>query len=245
MAWALAAASGLVHRRTSGTAPTYEVSQVAGAAAIQLGEFRMDGDNEPRPGDSGLGSKGRVACYRLVEAGDGKWFFLACGTARFYQRMLEVIGRPELIDDPLLADPPWGLMLDDAIARITPILDEVFATRPRDEWLDLLAAADVPAQPVLTRDEFLRTSIVAANDMDLTVDHPEVGEVRMMGVPVHVDGAPGAVRLAAPLLGQHTEEVLAQWTAHAGDPAFVAGPGERASSGMAAIISQAERCSTA
>ncbi len=230
---ALAAVTGLVHRATSGLAPTYEVSQVAGAAAIQLGEFRVEGDTEPRPGDSGLGSKGRVACYRLVMAGDEKWFFLACGTARFYQRMLGVIGRPELIDDPLLANPPWGLMLDDAIARITPILDDVFATKPRDEWLDLLAVADVPAQPVLTREEFLQTSLVRANEMDVMIVHPEVGEVHMMGVPVRVDSAPGSVRRPAPLLGEHTDEVVSEWLA-APLPADTFGPGsgERPLSGL-------------
>ncbi len=208
---ALAAATGLLVRRRRGVAPTYEVSEVAGAAAMQLGEFRLAGETEPRPGDSGLGSKGRVACYRLVEAGDGKWFFLACGTARFYQRMLDVIGRPELIDDPLLANPPWGLMLDEAIARITPILDEVFATKPRDEWLALLAEADVPAQPVLTREEFLDTSIVAANEMDAALDHPELGPVRMMGLPVTVESCPGAIRTPAPAIGADTDEVRADW----------------------------------
>ncbi len=208
---ALAAAAGLLVRAQRGAAPTYEVSQVAGAAALQLGESRPAGPPAERPGDSGLGSKGRVACYRLVEAGDGKWFFLACGTARFYHRMLEVIGRPDLADDPVLANPPWGLMFDEPIARLTPILDEVFATRPRDHWLAALAEADVPAQPVLTRAEFLRHSIVAANAMDVTVEHPELGPVGMMGLPVTLESAPGSIRRPAPLLDQHHAEILADW----------------------------------
>lgn len=210
---ALAAAAGLLARAQTGAVVTYEVSQVAGAAAVQLGEARAAGEPEIRPGDSTLGSKGRVACYRLVEASDGRWLFLACGTARFYERMLGVIGRPDLLDDPALANPPWGLMFDDAIERLTPILDEVFATRPRDEWLSLLAEADVPAQPVLTREEFLETSIAAANDMDVTVEHPELGEVAMMGLPFEVEAAPGSIRRHAPLLGHHTAEVLSEWLA--------------------------------
>lgn len=231
---ALAAATGLLLRRDKGIAPIYEVSDIAGAAALQVGEFRMDGDELPRPGDSGMGSKGRVACYRLVEAGDGKWFFLACGTRRFYERLLDVIERPELIDDPLLADPPWGLMLDAAIERITPILDEIFASKPRDEWLALLAEADVPAQPVLTRDEFLATSIAAANEMDVAVDHPELGEIRMMGLPLTVENNPGAVRHRAPLVGEHTEEVAGDW---AEPPANNASPGsgERPLEGLRVI----------
>ncbi|MEM9562739.1 MAG: CoA transferase, partial [Actinomycetota bacterium] len=101
---------------------------------------------------------------------------------------------------------------DEAIARITPILDEAFATRPRDEWLQLLAEADVPAQPVLRRQEFLLTSLVKANDMLVTVDHPELGPVEMMGLPVTVESAPGRVDRPAPLVGQHTDEVLGEWT---------------------------------
>jgi crotonobetainyl-CoA:carnitine CoA-transferase CaiB-like acyl-CoA transferase len=166
-----------------------------------------------------LGSKGRVACYRLVEAEDGKWFFLACGTRKFYQRMLEVIGRPELIDDPALADPPWGLMLDEAIERLTPILDEVFATRPRAEWLDIMAEADIPAQPVLTREEFLSTSIVAANEMDVAIEHPELGPVHMMGLPFTIESAPGSIRSPAPLLDQHRADVLDQWLGDQEGPA--------------------------
>ncbi|MEM7337571.1 MAG: CoA transferase [Actinomycetota bacterium] len=211
---ALAAVSGLHVRRSREAVPTYEVSDVAGAAAIQLGDTTIGDSTEPRPGDSALGSKGRVGCYRLVEAGDGEWFFLACGTARFYERMLHVIGRPDLLDDPELANPPWGLMLDEAIAVITPILDEVFATRPRAEWLALLAAADVPAQPVLDRDAFLATSMVAANGLDVTVEHPDLGPVSMMGVPVNLEAAPGSVRRAAPLLGADDLSTIAsEWAA--------------------------------
>lgn len=215
---ALAAAAGLLLRCRTGAAPTYEVSEVAGAAAIQLGEVSVQGQPEIRPGDSGLGSKGRVACYRLVEAGDGKWFFLACGTRRFYERMLGVIGRPDLIDDPLLTDPPWGLMLDEAIGRITPILDEVFARETCDHWLTALAEADVPAQPVLTREQFLRTSIVAANDMDVSIQHPELGTVAMMGLPFTIESAPGSIRRHAPLLGADREQVMADWSAPAERP---------------------------
>lgn len=209
----IAAVTGLYARARHTVCPQYEVSLVAGAAAIQLGESYPAGMAQQRPGDSSLGSKGRVACYRLVEAKDNQWLFLACGTAKFYKRMLDVIGRPELIDDPDLAQPPWGLMLDPAIERLTPILDEVFASRDRDEWLELLAAADVPAQPVLTRDEFLTSSIVASNQMTVSVQHDQLGTVEMMGIPFTIQAAPGAVRTPAPEPGQHTTEAVTDWAA--------------------------------
>ncbi len=229
---ALAGAAGLLARVNRGVGPTYEVSQVAGAAAVQLGEFRLADDELPRTGTSALGSKGRVACYRLVEAGDGRWLFVACGSELFYRRLLDVIGRPELIDDPELANPPWGLMSDEAIAHLTPILDEAFAAKPRNEWLELLSEADVPAQPVLTRQQFLASSMVTANEMDLTVEHPDLGPVSMMGLPVVVESAPGGVTRPAPSLGQHTDEVLADWGERSVAPSSgPAGPDRKASAG--------------
>jgi crotonobetainyl-CoA:carnitine CoA-transferase CaiB-like acyl-CoA transferase len=129
-------------------------------------------------------------------------------------------------------------MFDPAIERLTPILDEVFATKPRDEWLHLLADADVPAQPVLTRDEFVGSSIAAANDMVVTVNHPDLGEVAMMGQPFEVEAAPGSVRRAAPLLGEHTDEVVADWGRAIPDsppPEPVGSGGERPLAGVRVI----------
>ena len=241
---ALAAATGLLVRARDGHAVSYEVSEVAGAAAIQLGEARPAGEPPVRPGDSAMGSKGRVACYRLIEARDHRWLFLACGTARFYERMLEVIGRPELIDDPELANPPWGLMLDPAIERLTPILDDIFATKDRDEWLKLLAAADVPAQPVLTREEFLSTSIVAANQMNVAIEHPELGTVEMMGHPLTVASAPAPLPRHAPLLGADTAAVLADWSSrHRSAPDRAGNPtdDDRGAAGREPSIEAGER----
>ncbi|MBM3683008.1 MAG: hypothetical protein FJW83_00495 [Actinobacteria bacterium] len=207
---AVVIAAGLYARERHGWTPTYEVSQVAGSAALQLEQFRVGDAVEERDGSSPMGSLGRVPIYRLFRAGDDRWFFLACGTPRFYERMLDVIGRPELRDDPRLVAPPWGLVALDAVAFIAPLLEEVFATRPRAEWLAAFRAADVPAQPVQSREEFVESELCRANDMDVTVDHPELGPVRMMGVPLVCEDAPGRVRGRAPLLAEHTAELLAE-----------------------------------
>jgi crotonobetainyl-CoA:carnitine CoA-transferase CaiB-like acyl-CoA transferase len=204
---ALAAAAGLLARERFGAAPTYEVSGVAGAAALQIGDFVVAGDDGERPGYAPMGSKGKVACYRLFQASDGAWFFLACGTRRFYERLCALIERPDLLVHPLLAEPPWGLMAEDAIEFVAPIFEQVFGTRTRAEWLDALWAADIPAQPVQTRDEFLRSDLARANGLDVAVAHPDLGEVRMMGLPVVLERTPGQVRRHAPRLDEHDDRV--------------------------------------
>ena len=200
---AAAAAAGLLARERFGAAPTYEVSGVAGAAALQIGDFVLGDDDGERPGYAPMGSKGRVACYRLFQASDGAWLFVACGTRRFYDNLIELIGRPDLVDHPRLADPPWGLLEEDAIEFVAPILEEVFATRTRAEWLVALWDADIPAQPVQAREEFLASGLARANELDVAVTHPSLGEIRMMGLPVVLEATPGRIERVAPDLGQH------------------------------------------
>ena len=101
-----------------------------------------------------MGGKGRIPCYRLFQAGDGRWFFLACGTPRFFQRLLEVIGRADLIGDPRLPDPPWGLVDPDALGVHRADPGGRVRHPPREAWLAALREADIPAQPVQTRQEF-------------------------------------------------------------------------------------------
>jgi crotonobetainyl-CoA:carnitine CoA-transferase CaiB-like acyl-CoA transferase len=239
MLGALALAAGLFARRRDGVAPTFEVSWVAGAAAIQLGETQVVGAPvEERAGSAPMGSKGRVPCYRLFEAGDGRWCFLACGTLRFFHRLLELIGRPDLIGDPRLPDPPWGLVDLDAIAFVVPILEEAFATRPRAEWLAALRDADIPAQPVQTRDEYHASHLADATRVVHRLEHPDLGTVEMMGVPLVVEAAPGEVRRRAPRLGEHTADVCAElaagaWPAQAVRPALA--PGTAPLAGVRAI----------
>src|SRR5207245_2779471 len=83
----------------------------------------------------------------------GGWFFLACGSAQFFHRMLVALGHAELAADPRLENAPWGLGTPEAIDLLVPILEQTFRTQPRDHWIEFFREADVPAQPVLTRDE--------------------------------------------------------------------------------------------
>ena len=176
---------------------------------------RDPGRSAPRsrsdPASPPMGGKGRIPCYRLFQAGDGRWFFLACGTPRFFQRLLEVIGRPDLVGDPRLPDPPWGLVDPDALAFIVPILEDAFATRSREAWLAALragrhprpAGADPPGVPA-------PATSPAANHLEASVEHPELGLVEMMGVPLVMEAAPGEVRRRCAALGEHTAEVRAE-----------------------------------
>ncbi|MBI3968662.1 MAG: CoA transferase [Chloroflexi bacterium] len=95
---------------------------------------------------------------------------------------------------------------DELVAK----LEAVFRTRTSAEWLERLAAADVISGPIHTLDQILEHPQVQHNEMVVSLPHPTVGEVRMLGVPVKLARTPAQVRTAPPLLGQHTDDVLAR-----------------------------------
>jgi glutaryl-CoA transferase len=83
--------------------------------------------------------------------------------------------------------------------------------RPAGEWLRALEEAGVPCGRVRTVAEALENPQVAARGLLLDVEHPRAGRGRYLGSPIRLDGAGRGSRRPPPLLGQHTEEVLAEW----------------------------------
>jgi crotonobetainyl-CoA:carnitine CoA-transferase CaiB-like acyl-CoA transferase len=144
--------------------------------------------------------------YRLYEAADGEWFFLACGNQAFWAKLTRALGLEHLTNDPRFAS--WLLRLEHA-ADLLPVLVETFRRKPRAEWLEVLAAHDIPAAPVGTLAEFLADDpAVRHHDLVREYDHPEVGRLRLMGQPVVMAPATPRDPGPPPALGQHTDEVL-------------------------------------
>jgi crotonobetainyl-CoA:carnitine CoA-transferase CaiB-like acyl-CoA transferase len=88
------------------------------------------------------------------------------------------------------------------------MLDEIFLTQPGAHWVALLQEAGVPAGPVNTAAEMLEDPHVLARDMVVEPEHPLAGTVRVVGVPVKLSETPDSIRTPAPLLGEHTDEIL-------------------------------------
>ena len=143
--------------------------------------------------------------YRLYQAGDGEWFFLACGNQSFWVKLCTAMGMGESAGDPRFAS--WMLRLENN-ELLLPILEKRFAEKPRAEWLEILAAHDIPAGPVKTVQEFMNDPAVQHHDMVHEYDHPEVGRLRVMGQPLLFADTPARDPGPPPTLGQHTDAVL-------------------------------------
>ena len=115
------------------------------------------------------------------------------------------IGCPELAEDPR-----YRTNADRARNRETliPRLQEVFLTRPYEEWAPLLLAEGIPMGAINNIAQVVDHPQVIARGALVETAHPRAGKVRMVGAPVRLSETPGSVRTPAPMLGEHTDLVL-------------------------------------
>jgi crotonobetainyl-CoA:carnitine CoA-transferase CaiB-like acyl-CoA transferase len=142
--------------------------------------------------------------YRAFQAKDD-WVVVAAFTDRMWHGVCRAIGHAEWIADPRYASQKLRGEQRDALL---PMLQAAFATRTVAEWTALLDAEGVPCTCVNSIDKVVEDPQVNAREMIVSVEHPTAGTVRMAGLPVKLSETPGAVRTAAPLLGEHSEAIL-------------------------------------
>ena len=130
---------------------------------------------------------------------------IAIFTERFWSQFCNVIGRPDLVEDPHFAT---NRERHAHRHDLVPILEGIFATRTGEEWLKDLRAEGIPSGPINTVDRVLSDPQVLHRGMVLEVDHPVCGRLKVVGNPVKVLPADGEALRPPPVLGQHTEEVL-------------------------------------
>lgn len=195
--WAAAAAvAALEERERSGVGQVVTVAGVHAAMVAAAGALNFDAGAAP-PAPSG--PAGPVPYYRLYQCGDGEWLFLAALIPRFTARAFEALGVSDLFSDPRLGPTPRAAMLTPEHAPwVVARLAEAFRSRPRAEWLEVMAAAGCPVGPVLSRDDWLDHPQLAATGMRVELDDPVLGPVVMPGVPLALTGSPGRVAGPAP-----------------------------------------------
>ena len=88
------------------------------------------------------------------------------------------------------------------------ILAEIFSTRPRKEWLERLREYDVPCAPLYSLDEVFEDPQVQYLGMQVELNHPRMGSIRLSGSPIRLSETPVSYRLAPPTLGEHSKEIL-------------------------------------
>lgn len=170
-------------------------------SVFEAAELWATGD-VPRP----LGSGNRTSAPNQALATSDGHLTLCATNQRLWTRLCGVLDREDLA-----ADERFRTNLDrmDNQLALAEELEITLQTRSTREWVRLLTEAGVPAGPIHNYQEALDDPQTRDREMVVEMEHPAEGTIRGLGIPVKLSDTPGAVRRAAPLLGEHTAATLA------------------------------------
>ncbi|AFM16514.1 putative acyl-CoA transferase/carnitine dehydratase [Mycolicibacterium chubuense NBB4] len=197
----------LYHRARTGEGQHVEGALLPTAMMLSnafLIERDLLGTEKPRMGNQGTS----VAPCDLYRTADDGWVLLQIAGRPMFTRWCRLVGRPEFVDDPRFAD-------DDLRWRNGAVLNEIMAQwcadKTRAEVMALLEAAKLPAAPMYSTQDVLEDEHVEAMGFLQRVPFPGAPhDVPIVGTPFRLSATPGEIRRRAPLLGEHTDEVLGE-----------------------------------
>ncbi|MBV5337200.1 MAG: CoA transferase, partial [Deltaproteobacteria bacterium] len=120
-------------------------------------------------------------------------------------KLCNLIGCPELVTDERFNN---NGNRTTNVKELMVLLNNIFITKTINEWLELLEKAELPCAPINTIDKVVNDPQIKAREMMVELEHPIAGHQKMAGVPVKMSATPGQVEFPAPMLGQHTAEIL-------------------------------------
>jgi crotonobetainyl-CoA:carnitine CoA-transferase CaiB-like acyl-CoA transferase len=145
-----------------------------------------------------------IVPYQPFKTADGS-VILACGNENLFRKFCTAAGCAELADDPRFASN--GKRVENR-SELTRLLQAVFSSRSTKEWVELLEAAGVPNGPINDVAQVFDEPQVQARGIKVELDHPVAGKLPTVASPMRFSATPVEHKLAPPVLGQHTEEIL-------------------------------------
>jgi formyl-CoA transferase len=197
--------AALYHRTKTGLGQYIDTSLVEAGVALSVWESAQyfSGNGVPQP----MGSAHRMSApYQAIRCADG-YMTLAAANDRLFERLCDLIGHPEWAANPDYANDTRRVENRDALARL---IEAVTMTEPRAHWMALFEAGGLPCGPINTYDQVFADPHLQARGMIVETDHPVLGRIRTLGSPVRMSATPPRVGRPAPLLGEHTAQVLAE-----------------------------------
>ncbi len=195
--------TALFHRQRTGEGQKVDVGMLDCQLAILENAIARYVTSGAVPGP--LGNRHpSITPFSSYTAQDG-YIIVGAGNERLWERLCNILEHPELINDERFNS---NANRTANSKELGDILNGIFKAKPIQEWLDILEEAGLPCAPINTIDKIVNDPHVAARDMIVEIEHPVAGKLKMPGVPVKMSATPGSVEKHAPLLGQHTGEIL-------------------------------------
>ena len=195
--------AALLHRERSGVGQAIEVPMFETMVSYVMLEHLWDRNANPDDGD--LGYVRMLAHTRRPYRTQDGYICVLAYTDRHWKAFFELAGRPELSDDPRFVSIATRT---ENIAELYAIAEEITRTRTSEAWLSVLQQAQVPAGPVNSLEDLLSDPHLVDQQLFQRFDHPSVGETLQVRPPVRFSKTPAGISRHAPLLGEHTTELL-------------------------------------
>jgi len=145
-----------------------------------------------------------VTPYQPVRAKD-KAMIIAVGNERLWGKFCRILG----VEEQLMADKRFATNADRNRhrAELIPLVEEILIMRNADEWIEQFVAEGIPAGPINFPDHTLTDEHIKARGMIVELEHPEIGSIRSIALPVKFSGEGPSYRRYPPRLGEHNEEI--------------------------------------
>lgn len=197
--------TALYHRANTGEGQHIDISLLDTSFQFLLyhvTNYFATGENPER-----MGTKHpNLAPYQAIETADS-YVVVGVISEKLWPRFCEAIDREEWIDDDRFTT------FDDRIQNreeFDALLEEVFATKETDEWVDILREHDIPSTPVNTVEDIVNDPHIEAKGMVEEVEHPDLGSFKTPDNPVNFSSLDVSTRQAPPKLGEHTVDILSE-----------------------------------
>ncbi|OLE83947.1 MAG: hypothetical protein AUF76_04840 [Acidobacteria bacterium 13_1_20CM_2_65_9] len=190
-------------RQTTGRGQFLDVSMLEGQLGIlsgMVGAYLADGIV---PGPLGT-AYGALLPYQTFRT-KTRDLAIGIGSDKLWRSFCPLIGLPQIADDPRYVT---NAARNANRPSLVATLQDAFLTKPYEAWEAILLPAGIPMGAINTIDNVIAHPQVAARGALVDCTHPVAGTIQMVGPPVRMSETPGSVRLPAPLLGEHTDEVL-------------------------------------
>jgi formyl-CoA transferase len=195
--------AALYCRTQTGRGQHVDTSLVEAGVALSVWEATeyFSSGVPPQP----MGSAHRMSApYQAIRCADG-YITLAAANDRLFRRLSELLGHPEWASEPEFSTDGFRVTNRD---RLAARIESVTRERPRRHWVDLFETAGLPCGPINTYDQVFTDPQILAREMAVATEHPSLGRLQTLGSPIKMSETPPIVGRRAPLLGEHTREVL-------------------------------------
>ena len=192
--------AAIISRQNSGKGQYLDISMTDCMVSYNMVNIASYIASQQPQGTEILGIAGETPCYNVFKTKDGKFISLGNIEDKFWINLLKLIGREDLAEYQFATGEKQEKAMDE--------LKQVFLTRTRREWLDLLEGKDTCYAPVNDIEDLMADPHVKHREMLLKMEHPVEGKIVTVGFPFKFSETPAKIRTPSPALGQHTEEIL-------------------------------------